>query len=290
MMTDETFSRYLDGQVALQPRPTDNVDGARAYREFMRRKRVARLRRVRRVLAYAAAVVLLVGSTWFVAAHTYQQSRPVEYNTIIVPPGHRSLLTLAEGTQVMLNARSTLRYPTSFDGEHRQVELTGEGYFKVTKDAAHPFVVNTPKVDVSVLGTTLNVKCDSAGTHSEVSLLEGALYATLRDGGQQITLSPMQTLQLNDGRGTLSTLTNTDKFLWTEGIIAFDHLTLDEIARKIEWCYDTRIVLRNPRAAAERYSGKFRQQDGPYEILRILQRTGHFRLSKDEVKNVFEIK
>ena len=89
---------------------------------------------------------------------TYEQvvgtPAKVEYNTIIVPRKGEYQLILADGSKVYLNSESRLRFPTHFEGKERRVYLEGEGYFKVAKDAAKPFIVETKEVNVRVLGTS----------------------------------------------------------------------------------------------------------------------------------------
>ncbi|RZK45458.1 MAG: hypothetical protein EOO59_21030, partial [Hymenobacter sp.] len=80
------------------------------------------------------------------------------YNTVATPRGGQYQLTLPDGSQVWLNAASSLRFPVAFTGSERRVELTGEAYFEVAKDAKHPFKVAARGAEVTVLGTHFDVQ------------------------------------------------------------------------------------------------------------------------------------
>jgi ferric-dicitrate binding protein FerR (iron transport regulator) len=115
----------------------------------------------RRKLERAAAILfipLVLAGIWlFNTRQPFRSSGDqVVYNTVEVPLGMRSSMVLPDGTSVLLNAGSTLKYPVSFQQEDRRVELTGEAYFDVTKDKEGPFIVSTSDIAVHVLGTSFN--------------------------------------------------------------------------------------------------------------------------------------
>lgn len=288
-----TFIDYknLHGLMALQNRPGDAAEGRAGYSRFVNERR----RRQRRAwlgafVRYAAAAFLLAAGSWIGAAFYYRQAAEVTaYNTVAVPPGQYAELTLSDGTRVWLNARSELRYPAAFGRNARQVGLKGEAYFQVARNPEQPFIVETGAVDVKVLGTTFNIKIDSLRGCTDVSLIEGSV-AAYGGGSREVRLEPMQNLHVAGDMWHVEPLENRDAFLWRTGILVFDRLSLAEIARRIEWCYDTRIRICNAAAGAKIYSGKFVQQDGPYEILRILQKSGHFEIEKDDANHLFEIR
>ncbi|HEY1201383.1 MAG TPA: FecR family protein, partial [Niastella sp.] len=103
------------------------------------------------------------------------QHSPLAYNTIATPRGGQYQLVLADGTKVWLNASSSLRYPTAFTGKERRVELTGEGYFEVAKNASMPFHVVTATQDVEVLGTHFNINAYDDEDAVKTTLLEGSV-------------------------------------------------------------------------------------------------------------------
>jgi len=122
----------------------------------------AKLTRFRKILGYAAAVIGISATGWLV----YQISQPnltrenksAKASEVISKPGARTKLLLPDGTEVWLNSGSKLNYKKDFNTHFREVELEGEAFFDVVKDAAHPFIVHTSGIDVKVLGTVFNVK------------------------------------------------------------------------------------------------------------------------------------
>ena len=102
----------------------------------------------------------LVGYTLWTGKHQVPEDKT--WQSIYVPAGQRAELMLADGTKVWLNSRSTLTFPGSFKGNIRNVKLDGEGYFAVTKNVEQPFIVETNKCNVKVLGTELNVMAYAA--------------------------------------------------------------------------------------------------------------------------------
>ncbi|HEY4151283.1 MAG TPA: FecR domain-containing protein, partial [Chitinophagaceae bacterium] len=129
----------------------------------------------------------------------HKSSTPVMYNTLTNPRGSKVVsLTLTDGSRVWLNAESSLRYPTTFNGNQRTVEITGEAYFEVAHNAAMPFTVKKANEDwaVRVLGTHFNINAYDDETATKITLLEGSVKVTkgtasnlLRPGEQAVILS-----------------------------------------------------------------------------------------------------
>ena len=115
-------------------------------------------------------------------------SDSVAYNTLIVPVGGEYAIVLADGTKVWLNAASRLRFPVAFTDSVRQVELEGEGYFRVSQNPEKPFVVKVAGADVRVLGTSFNVF--AYNDHLITTLVEGKVALTKNAG--KIVLTPDQ--------------------------------------------------------------------------------------------------
>ena len=92
-----------------------------------------------------------------------------------MPYGQQSSLQLPDGTHVYVNAGSQLSFPAVFSGEKREVYLTGEAFFDVHKDKEHPFIVNTPDIEIMVTGTEFNVSSYSDDNFTQTVLVEGAV-------------------------------------------------------------------------------------------------------------------
>jgi ferric-dicitrate binding protein FerR (iron transport regulator) len=285
--------RNLNGLLALSKQPQDTEEGEESYKQFYSGRRRQQIKSAfLKFGRYTAAMALIIAGTWFASYYYFDHKlySEVQYNTLSVPAGQHATLILSDGTEIWMNARSSIQYPSRFNCKERKVELKGEAYFSVAKNPDCPFMVQTPSLAVNVLGTTFNVKCDAFKGSTDVSLLEGSVEVQLNNSPKKVRLKPMQNLNFGNGKVKVTALENENDFLWKQGILFFDKVPLAEIAKKIEWHYDTKIIIRNEQTGKQIYSGKFRQQDGPYEILRILQKTNGFNLKKDDVNNIIEIK
>ena len=241
-------------------------------------------------LKVAAAVAILVVS----ALHTYSWLKPedvIALNKIVVPPGQRVNLTLSDGTAVWLNARTELTYPAAFKDDLRQVTLKGEGYFEVAKDVERPFIVQTQKCDVRVLGTKFNIEAYDDSDIFSAALLEGSIKLSNRTKpGSGVLLSPNQKAEFRNGAFVVGDISEYDSFRWKEGLICFENILFADLMKKFEKTYDVRIHISNKKLTDYKCSGKFRIADGLDFILQVLQRSAHFKFSRSEDNATIYIK
>ncbi|MGE4542377.1 MAG: FecR family protein [Bacteroidales bacterium] len=225
----------------------------------------------------SVALLLIVGGLYLFNKNHY----PEQYNTILVPPGQRINLILADNSNVWLNANTTFRYPTQFSKKNRTVYLDGEGYFEVSKNKKRPFIVKTNLGDVQVTGTAFNVEAYSQFNRFETSLFEGGvdLY---NEGIKLISLKPSEKATVQNNNLVISEIINTDKYLWRQGLIAFNDMKLNEILLSLEKYFDVEIQIDYKSLPQHTYTGKFRQSDGVDYALRVLQKSIHFTYKRDE--------
>lgn len=150
----------------------------------------------------AAILILCIGCVYFI----YQKAKPNIYSRQLshketdwrikqTQKGARSTIILADGTKVILNADSRLRFPQNFSGDKREVYLTGEAFFKVTHNANMPFIIHTDKMNIKVLGTEFNVKSYPEDSSYETTLINGSIEVTLKDRpADRIILKPKEKL------------------------------------------------------------------------------------------------
>ena len=232
---------------------------------------------IRESLKIAAAISVLLVSALYISNNVGKPAPVLEMNKIVVPPGQRANLTLSDGTNVWLNACSEMTYPASFSEDIRRVSLKGEAYFDVSKDVEHPFVVQTKKCDIKVLGTEFNVRVNEAESDCEFSaaLLEGSIELTNKmEPGPSIRLAPMQ------------------KAEWTGGkmVICFEDIRFADLMKRFEKTYDIRIVIQNKSLHDYKCSGKCRVSDGVDFILQVLQRSTRFTFSRSDDNTIIYIK
>ena len=228
----------------------------------------------------AAVVLLTIGTTRFLLERSY---RDEAMNTVTVPSGQHVGLTLSDGTKVWLNSKTRMSYPPLFRVcDKRMVEIDGEAYFEVSK-SRKPFVVNTPKGRVEVLGTKFYVKDYRQAEVFETSLVEGSVK--VEASSESLTLHPRDKAVWSNGVLKRERMEDMEMYLWRDGIYCFKDLTLDEVLKQLEIYYDVRLVRNVPQNDAK-LSGKFRLIDGVEYALRVLQKKVRFSFRRDEEQNV----
>lgn len=265
----------------------ETEDGRKSYISFTQKRYHKRILRVSlKTAGYAAAIVLLILSTYLITVTQFTSEREKELLSLHVPAGQRLNLTLQDGTTVWLNSRSTLHFPASFDLDERRVSIEGEGYFKVAHDSKRPFFVSSKGYEMKVLGTTFNVNNYSENEIMRMSLLEGSVMVYAENNkSKNIILKPNEQVTIEKGKMQIERIKDSGHFLWTEGIYSFYNEPLDNILRKLELYFDIEIIVKDPTIYTWEYTGKFRQRDGIDEILRIINKIHRFKIEKDEENN-----
>lgn len=234
----------------------------------------------------AVAVITLVVTLFY--KNREEQNYWLTAQKISAPAGQRVQLELSDGTQVWLNARTKIEYPAAFVGKDRRVKLDGEAYFQVAKNASKPFIVQTSKGDVEVLGTKFNVESYSDDNTFTTALMEGAVKVTA--GGYQCNLKPNQMAYLKDGKIRVAPIEDYNPYRWREGIISFKNETFPDIIHKFEKYYGVEFRIENKTVMSYRCSGKFRHSDGVQYALRVLQKDVDFKFTRDEENHIIYIK
>ncbi len=228
-------------------------------------------------IAAAILLVLIIGGVYLFGL----RDKNVQYNTILVPAGQRINLILSDNTNLWLNANTTFRYPTEFSKRDRTVYLDGEAYFEVSKNEEKPFVVKTNQGDIRVTGTSFNVEAYSKHHSFETSLFEGGVDI-YNEGIKLTSLKPNEKATVQNNNLVISEIINTDKYLWRQGLIAFNDTKLDEILLSLEKYFDVNIHINSKNLPQHTYTGKFRQSDGIDYALRVLQKSIHFNYVRDD--------
>lgn len=236
----------------------------------------------------AVLVIVLLGTHYWTGKHQVPEDKT--WQSIYVPAGQRAELMLADGTKVWLNSRSTLTFPGSFKGNIRNVKLDGEGYFAVTKNVEQPFIVETNKCNVKVLGTEFNVMAYAADSVWETSLLEGAVEILVPGSNNSgMRLEPNMMASLKGNRLVKGRIKEADYFLWREGLLCFNDISVRDMIEKLKLYYGVDIVVNNTRILKNRYTGKFRTKDGVEHVLKVLKLNNKFTYTKNDETNVITI-
>ena len=195
-------------------------------------------------------------------------------NTLIVPKGSRPLqLILTDGTTVWLNAASSLTYPVAFTGHERKVQMTGEAYYEVAKDAARKFIVSANGVETEVLGTHFNINAYADEGQQKISLLEGAVRVST--GGQLIALKPGQQARIaaTGKPETLSDIDTEEITAWKDGYFDFRSTDIKTVMRQLSRWYNAEIEY-NGKITDNHFSGIINRNNNISQVLKMLQSTG----------------
>jgi transmembrane sensor len=202
-------------------------------------------------------------------------------NTITTPRGGQYQLVLPDGSNVWLNASSSLTFPVRFSGKNRTVTLTGEGYFEVAKDKSHPFKVMINDSEVEVLGTHFNIMGYKDEGVTAATLLEGSVKIIKGEITQ--TLKPGQQATISDNV-KVTTVNANEAIEWKNGNFNFAHENLQGIMRKIARWYDVDIIFQGP-TTTENLIGTIPRSRDIKEVLKYLELTGeaHFKIKERSV-------
>jgi ferric-dicitrate binding protein FerR (iron transport regulator) len=232
------------------------------------------------------------------------------YNTISTPRGRQFKIALPDGSQVWLNAASTLRYPTVFTGNERKVVVTGEAYFEIkplTPPAGGgnkiPFKVSIATLsgtmlgDVEVLGTHFNINAYEDEEAVRTTLLEGKVKVTqpatgnrqsameaeravvLKPGEQAVLAAANSRFTIADSRLTIDHSPNQEQGVaWKNGVFNFQDATLEQVMRQLARWYDIEVVYEKGIPNIE-FEGEMNRQNELTSVLHSLERLGvHFKI------------
>lgn len=204
----------------------------------------------------AAAVLLIpaLAFLFFTLAENHQLNdqlalTAVDSIEVIAPVGSRTVVHLSDGSTVHLNYGSKIKYPQSFIGETREVNLIGEGYFEVARNPEKPFIVKTGEINIKALGTTFNVDAYPETNKIATTLVEGkvVLEKILKTGELDNlgALVPGQYVSFNTNSGKMvSSQGNIDKYIaWIDGRLVFDNESITTIANTLSRMFNVEFEI-----------------------------------------------
>jgi transmembrane sensor len=228
-------------------------------------------------------VIKLNGQIAYKNAGSTQGDEVILLNTITTARGNQYQLILSDGSKVWLNAVSSLRFPTSFKGKERRVEVTGEAYFEIAKDAVRPFIVQAGGGEIDVLGTHFNINAYPDESSVKTTLLEGAV-AVKRDAALQ-KLSPGQQAEFTPkGEITLSKNVDvTQETAWKDGFFWFNNTDIHTLMRQVSRWYDVAVEFKG-EIADDGFTGKVSRNVPLSKLLNVLEQYElHFKIEGKKI-------
>ena len=199
-----------------------------------------------------------------------QVAEGIVYNELIVPKGGEYRLRLADGSLVIVNSESKLRYPVSFNGDNREVFLSGEACFEVTRDSLKPFVVRAEQAAVQVLGTLFNVSAYADEDNMEVTLVKGCVQVVMGEERELLRPNEQWLLDYQTRQQIIRDVDARSYIAWTSGLFRFDAMPLEQLMLKLSRWFDIRYEFGDDSLKEVRYSGGFRKYDNVSDILGMI--------------------
>lgn len=194
-------------------------------------------------------------------------------NTLQTSNGQQALVKLPDGSLVQLNAASALKYPFSFAGQsQRLVELSGEGFFEVHKDAAHPFLVKSRQQQVEVLGTAFNISAYPVDEVMKTTLVEGSVKLSSEQSETKVLVPGQQAIV---GKASIA-VENVEveyALAWQKGYFMFNNENLEQIMETLARWYNIQPVFDDPSLKKKEFFGSISKFENISKILHVMELT-----------------
>lgn len=247
-----------------------------------------------RWLRVAAIIILLEGIAFFAYRYLSHTDLEPQYTEKTTLDGQKYTLFLNDGSKVILNSNSVLRYRTDFGETSRDLVLEGEAFFEVYEDASKPFKVETNGITTVALGTSFNIKAEPEANELSVSLITGKVEVTGgNESDKKFILTPGEALIFDREAGSFSkTLFDLkERVAWKDGIIYFRDKDLFEALRELEKWYGVEFEVVNIEKAHDDYgkiNGEF-ENESLTNVLKVMSFAKGFKYQITGKKVVIEL-
>ncbi len=209
---------------------------------------------------------------------------PPSYNVLSTVRGEQSPfpLVLADGTKVWLDAESSIRFPSSFVGKERIVEVSGQAYFEVVHDELHPFKVLVKGITINDLGTKFNINAYDNESGIKTTLVEGGIE--VRSNSKDAILKPGQQAFVDNGTQAIAVkrVNINTEIAWRQGVFKFDQTDLKTVMRQIARWYDLSVIYQG-NVPNDVFQGQISRSMKLSDMLKILQTSDiHFNITANE--------
>ncbi|MBE9585823.1 FecR domain-containing protein [Mucilaginibacter sp. JRF] len=256
---DGAFKKHWEQAQHKTPPHTISWDGI--YQNIV--LRLWAIKKARQRFKHTALLLVICGAALFLYPR-YTKPTEVAYLTEQTASAKTKVVTLADGTRVTLNANSELRYPENFNGDKREVYLTGEAYFQVFHNADKPFVIHSGNLLTHVLGTTFTVSAyPKSVSPLNVTVLTGKVAVKHEQANALAVLTRGQSATMRQGKSAfeLDTLKNPeDAIAWIDDKLIFENANMKEVASVLSNKYGVTINIADDQLAAQHITAIFQGQ------------------------------
>lgn len=237
-------------------------------------------------MAAAALIIIAAGlSAWYFLRTGRKPAETLAVaHSLPATPGEHSYIILPDGSKVLLNAGSTLRYPPAFRGRTREVYLSGEGYFDIHHDPRQPFIVHTGNVKTVVLGTAFDIKAFPGQPNVVVTVTRGRVRVENETKMLGILTRDEQLTVTNDqGDHPTKQLVKPEEVMsWKADDILFDDEPVSEVVVELQKRFAVSIQLQNPALGNCRVTASFLHHETAEEIIKVISGINHMQYRVDE--------
>lgn len=205
-----------------------------------------------------------------------KESKVISINTVTTPNGGTYRVVLPDGTRVWLNAASFIQFPSAFTAQDRLVKTGGEVYFEVAKDPARPFIVQSRRSRIEVLGTLFNVSDYNDDVYTKITLVEGSVAVS--NGSGRVVLQPgSQSRTDANGSIKVEAADIDSEIAWKNGLFIFNGAKLPSIMKQVTRWYNVNVIYKAD--ITNDFVGVIRRDEPLSKLLQLLELTGEVRFS-----------
>lgn len=229
--------------------------------------------RLGNISKYAAVFLFAILSYHLALNYIFTPAKQVQYFETYVPKGEKTHITLPDGSTVIINSESTLRYNSNYNISNREIELVGEAYFKVNRNDGLPLDVVTNDYTTRVHGTAFNVMAYQDFSRTETTLVNGKVEILTADKQPLTMLEPGEKIiYFQEGGRFLRRKADIDLDIsWKDNHFVFEDIAFSELAKRLERWYNVTIVFADRELQNVLYSGKFKNEETIWQVLDIIK-------------------
>ncbi|QGY46057.1 DUF4974 domain-containing protein [Maribellus comscasis] len=287
VLTEHEKSFSTRQKIPASPKASERLEWIRAQLSGTDRNNRKRHLPFRSIIPWAAtiaATVLIAVLFYPQLEHFMKKENPAAVMQLASAGNQSQMVNTPDGSKIWVNNNSTLKYPSEFSSEQREVFLEGEGFFNVKKNPDKPFIVYAGEIKIKVLGTSFDVQSYQEDDEVTVTLATGKVEIAFGSGqsGQNAVLSPGQQLVYNkcSNEFIIKKIDPYASYAWKDGLLVFDQQPLDKITKTLERYYNVSFVFKNEQLANKKVTFRQKNEDIT-SIMEILSFTAGFSYSVD---------
>ena len=268
-----SIKEYWNADVTLDKDMSKNVeDKIWSHIYTVEKKKTAKRNSILVFYKVAAVALLLLtcGTFYYHQAHSNHFYTYAAQNTAMD-------YVLQDGTKIKINKNSSITFDSNFGKKDRKVNLTGEAFFEVCKDAHKTFIVCAQNTETKVLGTQFNILSDEQNRTVTVALVEGSVCFEV--GKSNVVLHPQEEIVYNVTSDIYRKQTTDIQFntAWTAGRYIYQNISFEDFSKKLERIYDVTIRINNQEIAVKNITASFIFEQSVEEILSVLENELNFK-------------